>query len=123
MKRKKFLYFIIIISLSIFFSCSEDDSVGQDVYEPKTTLKTTVYSSEEIITDSYHEIKAWFDYMCSPELGGRYSGSKGIGKALEYISDIIGKSDSLEIDTFETDKCEMRNVIYHIKGTSDSLIV
>ena len=69
------------------------------------------------------DIQSWFDYLCSPELGGRYSGSDGIIKAMNYISDVIGRSDSLRIDSFSTDKCDMNNIIYHIKGYSDFLIV
>ena len=72
---------------------------------------------------NYPEIKEWFEYMCSEELGGRYSGSKGIEKAADFIVNLIGESDSLEIDLFETDKCLMKNIIFHVKGESDSLIV
>lgn len=80
----------------------------------------------EISTDSDEiilEIREWFDYLCSPELGGRYSGSDGIKKAESYICDIIGSNGSLIRDTFDTPKCEMTNIYYHIEGESDSLIV
>lgn len=75
------------------------------------------------IDNQYSEIESWFDFLCSPELGGRYSGSEGIKKAENYICDIIGRSDSLICDSFQTSKCEMTNIIYHIEGESDSLIV
>ena len=78
---------------------------------------------EEGQLDPYQEIEAWFDLFCSSDLGGRYSGSKGIETAVEYISDIIGRSDSLTVDLFSTDRCPMRNIIYHIDGLIDSLVV
>lgn len=108
--------FITLISLSIIgFSnaCSNvytDDIVIDDI---------------PIVDDNenFPDFKEWFDYLCSEELGGRYSGSDGIKKAVTYLSNIIRQSDSLEIDTFDTPRCEMKNIIFHIKGESDSLIV
>ena len=71
----------------------------------------------------YSYIYHWFDYLCAPELGGRYSGSEGIKKAVDFICDVIGRSDSLEIRPFMTSICEMNNIIYHLPGSNDSLIV
>ena len=76
--------------------------------------------------DKYREERSWFEYLCSEELGGRYSGSEGIRVAAEYICDAIGEidePDSLYIDTFPTSKCLMRNIIFHLDGEKDSTIV
>lgn len=96
--------FILFISLLSFSSCSNDDERESDHF-------------------LYPEMEMWFNYLCSPELGGRYSGSDGIKKAEKYICDIIGRSDSLVCDVFPTSKCEMTNIIFHIEGKNDSLIV
>lgn len=84
--------------------------------------KVVIDFSEE----EYREEKLWFDYLCSKELGGRYSGSKGIEAAADYLCDIIGEideRDSLYIDTFPTSRCQMKNIIFHIEGKKDSTIV
>lgn len=96
--------FILLISLLSFSSCSNDDEWESDHY-------------------LYPEMEMWFNYLCAPELGGRYSGSDGIKKAEKYICDIIGRGDSLVCDVFPTSKCEMTNIIFHIEGKNDSLIV
>ena len=98
----------LLVFVFFFLSCN------------KTEIEPEV---KDVEIEKYPEIKEWFDYLCSPSLGGRYSGSEGINKALDYIINIIGYSDSLEIDSFDTDKCKMNNIIFHIKGESDSLIV
>ena len=95
--------FLWVIAFS-FSSCEKEEALNKDNY-------------------LYPEIGKWFDYLCSSELGGRYSGSEGIKKAEKYICDIIGRSDSLSCITFQTPKCEMTNIIFHIEGGSDSLIV
>jgi hypothetical protein len=69
------------------------------------------------------EIRDWFDYLCSPQLGGRYSGSEGIERAVSFITSVIGESDSLKVDSFNTERCWMKNIIFHIDGEIDSLIV
>ena len=95
---------ILFFSLLSFSSCETRDEWENDHY-------------------LYPEMDMWFNYLCSPELGGRYSGSDGIKKAENYICDIIGRSDSLVCDVFPTPKCEMTNIIFHIEGKNDSLIV
>ncbi|MBQ9175022.1 MAG: M28 family peptidase [Bacteroidales bacterium] len=102
------VFFIIALSF-IPVSCSKQDSKGE--------------LEEEINVEPIKSIYQWFDYLCSPELGGRYSGSIGIGKAKEYICNVIGLSDSLEVRTFHTNKCEMSNILFHIEGVKDSIIV
>ena len=68
-------------------------------------------------------IEAMFDYLTSEQLGGRYSGSEGIKKAERYICDFIGRSDSLKCVSFQTEKCEMTEIVFRVEGESDSLIV
>ena len=97
-------FFILVLLLLSFSSCDNDDDWVNDNY-------------------LYPEIEEWFNYLCSPELGGRYSGSEGIKKAKNYICNIIGESDSLTRISFPTDKCNMTNIIFHVDGDSDSLIV
>ena len=97
--------------LGVLNSCSKDDEIIVD------------NSNVEVVVLEPQDIKMWFEYLCSPDLGGRYSGSDGIIKAMNYICDVIGKSDSLEVEHFNINKCEMNNIIFHIKGTNDSLIV
>lgn len=87
-----------------FFSCEKEKALNSDNY-------------------LYPEQEKWFSYLCSSELGGRYSGSDGIMRAKSYIGNIIGRSDSLCFDTFQTSICEMTNIIFHIEGETDSLIV
>lgn len=103
MVRILFQYCACILIL-FFFSCDKEEDRSNDNY-------------------LYPEMGEWFDFFCSPELGGRYSGSEGIIKAENYICDIIGRSDSLTCITFQTSKCEMTNIIFHIEGRNDSLIV
>lgn len=99
--RNSLILFTLLLSFS---SCDNDDEWESDHY-------------------LYPEMEMWFNYLCSPELGGRYSGSDGIKRAEKYICDIIGRSDSLVCDVFPTSKCEMTNIIFHIEGKNDSLIV
>lgn len=99
-----YIHLFLLLSLLSFMSCSNDDEWENDNY-------------------LYPEFEKWFNYLCSPELGGRYSGSEGIKKAENYICDIIGRSDPLTCTIFQTPECEMTNIIYHVEGESDSLIV
>lgn len=78
---------------------------------------------EEALTEQYLEERSWFDYLCSEELGGRYSGSTGIAAAVDYISNIIDDPNSLYVDSFPTTRCMMRNIIFHVDGEKDSVIV
>ncbi len=78
---------------------------------------------EEPIIEQYLEERSWFEYLCSEKLGGRYSGSDGIDVAVDYICSIIGISDSLYLDSFPTMKCMMKNIIFHVDGEKDSVIV
>ena len=110
--------FIFITLLYSFTSCSKAENDDAIAHERGASVE-----NETVDDASLQDIKEWFNVLCSAELGGRYSGSEGIGKAVDYISGIIGRSDSLEIDTYTTDKCEMRNLIFHIKGENDSLVV
>lgn len=119
-KENVFIY--LIATLFIVFACNEPNT--DELSDKGEIFNLKIKSLEESDTiGSYQEMRGWFDYLCSPELGGRYSGSYGIEKAVEYIINIIGQNESLEVDVFETDKCVMRNIVYHIQGTSDSLIV
>jgi Zn-dependent M28 family amino/carboxypeptidase len=104
MTIKNFIRAFLLVIVLFFSSCENEEALNSDNY-------------------LYPEIGMWFDYLCSPALGGRYSGSEGIKKAENYICNIIGKSDSLTCITFQTPKCEMTNIIFHIEGESDSLIV
>lgn len=101
-------FFLLFVFVGLSSACQKDDI---EIVEP------------EVVIDEPEDIKAWFEYLCSPELGGRYSGSVGINKAMNYIAGVIGRSDSLRIDNFRTVKCDMNNIIYHIDGSCDSLIV
>lgn len=100
------LHYCLVLWLSSFFllSCDNGEEWENDNY-------------------LYPEIGYWFNYLCSPELGGRYSGSEGIKKAKDYICDVIGRNDSLTCDVFQTPKCEMTNIIFHLDGVNDSVIV
>lgn len=131
MDENKGILSCILLFITLFYSftaCSEPekDDIGIEpekenvVIEPE---KEVPVEEDTVEVDSLQDIKEWFDVLCSAELGGRYSGSEGIRKAVDYISNVIGRSDSLEIDTYNTDKCEMRNIIFHIKGENDSLVV
>lgn len=111
---KKVLQFVLFVTLlSISSACS--------LVVDEEEIKEEEIKSDDL--NNYTDLKEWFGLLCSEELGGRYSGSEGISKAVGYLSGIIGESDSLEIDTFPTDVCEMKNLIFHIKGLNDSLVV
>lgn len=111
MKNRFLVLLLILFSLNISFACAGNVEIEN---VPVT------HDKDE---DSYDDIREWFDYLCSKELGGRYSGSEGIKKAFTYITGVIGNTDSLEVDSFDTDKCQMKNIIFHIPGECDSLIV
>ena len=71
-----------------------------------------------------NQVAEWFDYLCSPSLGGRYSGSLGIKASSDYISSVIDVGhDSLSIIDFKCGDIPLRNIIFHIKGTIDSTLV
>jgi hypothetical protein len=120
MKKKSYIFVFLFIIVGSFYSCEKEEDILSEKEEDLISEK-----EEDRISDNYlyPEIGEWFNYLCSSELGGRYSGSAGIKKAKNYICDIIGRSDSLTCDSFHTPKCEMTNIIFHIKGVSDSLIV
>lgn len=102
---KRFIHtYVLLFFCLLFLSCDKEEPLNNDNY-------------------LYPEMGEWFNYLCSPELGGRYSGSDGIKKAEKYICDIIGRSDSLTCVSFQTSKCEMTNITYHVEGNNDSLIV
>ena len=112
----------LLFPLFVVLAC--DEAYTEELPEKKEILYAKQLSREGRDTISFHqEMKGWFDYLCSPKLGGRYSGSNGIEKAVDYITNIIGQNESLEVDVFDTEKCKMRNIVYHIPGTGDSLIV
>ena len=116
--RSQLFLLFLFIGFSLLYSCGKDDEIiVDDSYIEVNDSNIKVVNSEP------QDIKAWFEYLCSPDLGGRYSGSDGIIKAMNYISDVIGKKYPVEIDHFITSKCEMNNIIYHIQGARDSLIV
>lgn len=116
MKNSRTFFVFVIFSLTIYPVLSACDESGKVIAEVDDTI------IEEV--DPYKDIKEWFSYLCSPELGGRYSGSEGIKKAVVFLSDVIGDSDSLEITTFfAKDTIKMHNLIFHVKGLSDSLFV
>lgn len=112
MKGKKVLFLFYFICILAASACEKGDITidGDD-------------NSFVRVDEPYSYIKQWFDYLCAPELGGRYSGSTGIKKAVDFICDVIGQSDTLEVDTFSTDKCAMTNIVFHVRGLKDSLIV
>lgn len=100
----KFLSGISIV-LFLFVSCSKEDP------SPK-------------VVDIYDEVSGWFDYLCSPSLGGRFSGSAGIMQSCDYICDVIDAGrDSLSIVDFELKNISLRNIIFRIKGKTDSTLV
>lgn len=113
---------IIFLNIFLFFwglsSACTIEVTGVDTIDTIDTV-----DGEDDASTLHLEVKAWFDYLCSEELGGRYSGSAGIEKAVDFLVEVIGRSDSLEIDAFDTDKCMMKNIIFHVKGESDSLVV
>lgn len=112
MKKKSYIFVFLFIIVGSFYSCEKEEDLISE-------------KEEDRISDNYlyPEIGAWFKYLCSPELGGRSSGSVGIKSAEKYICEIIGRSDSLSCDTFKSPAGEMTNIIFHVKGESDSLIV
>lgn len=119
-KKSCLLCILLFILVSYSFTACGETEREDEVNEPQKE----VHVDDDINdVDPIQDIEEWFTVLCSPELGGRYSGSEGIGKAVDYILDIIGRSDSLEIDTFDTYKGEMKNIIFHIKGECDSLVV
>ena len=66
----------------------------------------------------YKEI---FAFLTSEELGGRYSGSDGASKTVDYISQYLdGKTEVVEVSNSEVD---MKNVLFTSYGYSDSLVV
>lgn len=71
----------------------------------------------------YEVIRQWFEYLCSKQLNGRYSGSSGIQQAADYISSVIDDSDHLSRVVFERNSITFENLIYEVKGQSDSVIV
>lgn len=100
-----FLFFLLI-------SCDRIEIIPDEIQEDVNT------ESEE----PFIEQKQWFEYLCSKSLDGRYSGSAGIKKAADYISNIINES-SIERSSFEAKNVTMENLIYRVKGCSDSTIV
>lgn len=110
-KEYRILFFLFLCFFCLT-ACTDDYlAVEEEIVEEKETQ------------ESYRDLKEWFGFLCSPQLGGRYSGSEGIEKAVGYISSIIGESDSLTVYSFETEKCLMRNIVFHIEGEIDSLVV
>lgn len=88
-----------------------------------TLIVDVQYVDEAKGVQNYPEIKQWFTYLCSDELGGRYSGSKGIKKAADYIANVINDNISLKRVIFEAKNTSLENIIYCVKGKTDSLIV
>lgn len=118
MRKKTSFFFFVIMMMCTICACGQEESIIDGVDEQSEESNAPV---PDVAT--YPDLEMLFDYLCSSELGGRYSGSEGIGRAVEYMTNYIGLSDSLRVDTFDTNKCVMRNIIYHINGVSDSLIV
>ena len=96
---------IISTLLVVLFSCSKDDSTKEE-------------------ESSHKNVTEWFDFLCSPTLEGRFSGSQGIRESCDYIINVIdaGK-DSLNVVEFEWRNVPLRNIIFHVDGTTDSTLV
>ena len=122
MSKNTFLLLSLFLFFRPLFACTKDNFVSE---KGIVVEDVDVYPNdgEEAGLKEIKEIKGWFDFLCSPELGGRYSGSGGIEHAVGYIASIIGESDSLTVYSFDTDKCPMKNIVFHIEGDCDSLLV
>lgn len=110
MKTKVILPLLILFF--ILFSCTTSDDIVII-----TEIEKEITSDGEI-----DQIKEWFNFLCSNDLGGRYSGSEGIKKAANYIESVIN-NNVLERQVFEAKSTTMENLIYKINGETDSLIV
>jgi Zn-dependent M28 family amino/carboxypeptidase len=126
-KRCRFLTVLWLLSTTIsLFAQSDYEMIveqtdGNKHYFKLSDIKEVYFAKKEDVSNN--SIEALFDYLTSEQLGGRYSGSEGIKKAERYICDFIGRSNSLKCVSFQTEKCEMTNIIFRIEGESDSLIV
>lgn len=106
--RRIVLFFIV--SCSILCSCNR--------------LDHELVNENEEDDSEYVDIQQWFEYLCSPSLGGRYSGSSGIEACCDFICGIIDvEEDSLEVVRFVENGISFRNIIFHIEGKTDSTIV
>lgn len=103
------LYFLIISLL--LFACAKEE------------VRYPEYHEENDISD-YSRIEEWFEYLCSPSLGGRYSGSPGIDASCEYLCQIIDAGeDSLRVIRFVDNNITFKNIIFHVDGKKDTTIV
>lgn len=105
--RRLVLFFII--SCSFLCSCNRIE------HEP---VKENKEDDSE-----YVDIRQWFEYLCSKQLNGRYTGSSGIQHAADYIASLIDESEHLSRIVFERNNVSFENLIYEVKGESDSVIV
>lgn len=119
------LFCLWFVTTSLFaqtnYEMIVEQTDGNKYYFELSEIKE-VYFAIKVDTDDT-SIEAMFAYLTSEKLGGRYSGSEGIKKAERYICNLIGISDSLTRISFPTDKCDMTNIIFHVQGETDSLIV
>lgn len=101
----------VLLYVLILFSCS--------VVLPEEPVQNNHKEQNEV-----DEINKWFEYLCSPSLGGRYSGSPGIKASCEYICKTIdvGK-DSLRVIQFDENDIPFQNIVFHIDGITDSTLV
>ena len=101
--------FFCTFLISLFFSSCTAQVVTADPQEEKNELP---------------EIQKWFEDLCSPLLGGRYSGSSGIKASCDYLCKIINAgNDSLSIIPFTENDIFFQNIIFHIDGKTDSTLV
>lgn len=110
-------YFILFVF--VFFIYTSCESVALIPLDINIEIQRDGY---EEVREPYEEQKQWFEFLCSDNLGGRYSGSPGIKKAADFISTVIN-DDSLVRSSFEENGVMMENLIYRIKGNSDSTVV
>lgn len=106
----------LVFGILILTSCESKDLI------PDGTAFDMQEDADTEISEPYKQQKQWFEFLCSQELGGRYSGSAGIKKAADYIAGVI-KDGSLEIVSFEGKGVSMENILFKIQGYSDSTIV
>ena len=114
--RTNILHNLLVVVFFLLTSCGPIELIPEEINGE---------TQEEVNTEGdelYKEQKQWFKYLCSKSLGGRYSGSDGIKKAADYISSIINEN-SLERVSFEGKGVTMENLVYRVKGYSDSTIV
>lgn len=104
----------ILTSSLLLFACAKEGPQNPD--DPETPEENDVSDNSRI--------EEWFEYLCSPSLGGRYSGSAGIDASCDYICRTIGAGDdSLRVIQFVDNGISFKNIIFHIEGKKDTTLV